>query len=392
MAATYRQNGGAITITTPRPHRLCLDDQVFLSFTGSPAPAAQIYQNLVVDSPTTFRVNAPGVSVGTYNQSGALLTVTSSNHGLAAGQQVYLAFTTGGALNGVYTVTAVPGASVFTVTSLDSAARSGACLFPNWAGNFVLQSGTTITVIIPGAHGLAVGNNVFIRFPDRNPATNGVYRITGVPAPNRFTVNSSVSVSRMDRNALVLPLAAPRLVRSGVATLRYSTWNMNATDNPYTWNIYQSPLRSPTVFNFFSPDYRFPGVLASAGLTTPEFQLTTDSSVVLQLNFFLGSVFNNYNNTNGLSSLTAGSGAIALDLGPWMTPNQLSDAGIPLLVDNLNSLLCAGQLSSGAKDVIVHYVAGNALPYTTPTAGELRDRLRSVVHLIVTSPDFIIQR
>ena len=64
-------------------------------------------------------------------------------------------------------------------------------------------------------------------------------------------------------------------------------------------------------------------------MTTPEFQLTSDTSVVLQMNFSRAACLNNGNNTNGLSSFTGGSGAIVLDIGPWMTPAYTADAGIP---------------------------------------------------------------
>jgi hypothetical protein len=94
-----------------------------------------------------------------------------------------------------------------------------------------------------------------------------------------------------------------------------------------------------------------------------------------------------------MSSFNNGSGAIVLDLGPWMTQGYTSNAGIPSLVDALNSLLCAGQLSSSARTIIINYVANNTnFPYTTPTFSQMRDRVRAVVHLLIASPDYTIQR
>jgi hypothetical protein len=60
------------------------------------------------------------------------------------------------------------------------------------------------------------------------------------------------------------------------------------------------------------------------------------------------------------------------------------------LVDSLNSLLCGGQLSASAKTYIVNYA--NTLAYTTPTYTQMRDRARAVAHLIISSPDFTIQK
>jgi hypothetical protein len=207
-----------------------------------------------------------------------------------------------------------------------------------------------------------------------------------------FTVVSAVSGDWSDSDPLILPLVPPPLTRSGSVTIRYNTWKMDYTDSGSSSSLSQTPLNSPTVFNYFFPDYKFQGILASAGLTTPEFQLTSDTSVVLQMNFLAGGVFNNGANTNGLSSFTGGNGSITMDVGAWMTPALTSDAGVPGLVDALNTVLCAGQLSPQAKAIIVNYVANPRYPYTIPTATQMRDRVRAVVHLIATSPDFTIQR
>jgi hypothetical protein len=168
---------------------------------------------------------------------------------------------------------------------------------------------------------------------------------------------------------------------------------MGYTDTGNSASLPQSPLRSPTVFNFYYPGYQFPGVLASAGLTTPEFQLTTASTVSQEMNFNEGAILGNAANTNGLSSFTSGNGSIVLDLGPWMTTKYTTNSGIPVLVNALNTLLVAGQLSPEVQSSIVSYVASTNFPYSTPpTQTQMRDRVRAVVHLITSSPDFLIQK
>jgi len=212
-----------------------------------------------------------------------------------------------------------------------------------------------------------------------------------VLGPNRFAIPQITNLGQNSDTFLILPLQ-PATTRAGSVTIGYSTWEMNYTDNGNSSSLSQTPLNSPTVFNFFFPDYKFPGLLAASGLTTPEFQLTSDSSVVMQLNFMAGGVLSSGGNTNGLSSFSGGNGAVVLDLSPWMTPAYTADSGIPSLVDALNTVLLAGQLSLSAKQLIVSYVANSRFPYTTPTSREMRDRVRGVVHLLVTSPEFTIQR
>ena len=137
-------------------------------------------------------------------------------------------------------------------------------------------------------------------------------------------------------------------------------------------------------------------VALDEGLITPEFELTSETSVIRQANFIYNGLFTTTLNTSGLGSFKSGSRDIILDLRPWMTG---MNAGLPwahnnnlnALIDELNTRLMGGQLSAAAKAIIRNYAATLAYS-TTPTATQLRDRIRAVVHLIVTSPDFTIQK
>jgi hypothetical protein len=215
-----------------------------------------------------------------------------------------------------------------------------------------------------------------------------------VPDPTHFTIASVNSANQTQNSLLVYSLQPPPLARSGTVMIHESTWNLGYTDTGTAASLSQSPLRSPTVFNFFYPGYEFPGVLASAGLTTPEFQLTTASGVAAQMNFLEGGLLNNTGNTNGLSSFTSGNGSLVLDLAPWMTSGYTANAGIPTLVSTLNTYLAAGNLSAAAQAGIISYVANSTnFPYgTPPTQTQMRDRVRAVVHLIASSPDYLIQK
>jgi uncharacterized protein (DUF1800 family) len=391
LKASYKQNGNqTITVTTSKPHRLSSSDDVFLSFAGNPAPASRVYNNVAISNANVFTVPAPGASAGTYGQSGSTITVTNSSQGLSVGHQLYLSFLSGGGSNGVYTVGAVISGYIFTVAASDSASRGGSCIYPKWTGGGFTQSGSNVTVTTTGPHGLAVNRNVYIDFPDGMESPDGVYRIMAIPGPTRFNVISSALADRTEVDPVVLPLSPAPLTRSGSVTIRYNSWNLNSTDS----SLSQTPLNSPTVFNFFFPEYKFPGLLAAAGLTTPEFQLTSDTTAILQMNFITGGLFNNGNNTNGLSSFSSGNGSITLDIGPWMSPAMTADSGIPVMVDSFNSLLCAGQLSPGARTIIVTYVASTSrFPLSSPPTGaQMRDRVRAVLHLVASSPEFIIQR
>ena len=396
LGGTYSENGNQIiSITTSNAHRLYTGDSVWLTFgdtSGQPAPFSQSY-HVTVTSPTSFNITAPGLVTGTYVESSNTnnpntnnILVNLSNNGLISGNPVYLNFTNGGALSGLYQVFSTNSNSAFNVTAMDSQSITGGCLMLRLGASGFSQNRTNITVDFSGPHGLNPGDPFYVIFP-AGTGTNGQYSVATVPDPLHFTFIVTNSARQTQNSMTIYPLTPAPLIRSGNVALQLSTWNMSYTDG----NLTQTPLRSPTVFNFFFPDFRFPGALASAGLTTPEFQLTSDTSVAVQMNF-MESGFLSDPNTNGLSSFS--SGAIALDVGPWMTLADTSNTGIPGLVDTLNSLLTGGQLSTAARNTIVPYVANTTnFPYgTPPTDSQMRDRVRAVAHLIAISPDFIIQR
>ncbi|HEX8280759.1 MAG TPA: DUF1800 family protein, partial [Chthoniobacterales bacterium] len=185
-------------------------------------------------------------------------------------------------------------------------------------------------------------------------------------------------------------LVPPPLTRSGSVAINQSKFDVNSSNS----DLGQTPLDSPTVFNFFFPDYKHPGSLAANNITTPEFQLTTDTNVVTLTNAVAASILSSAN-TNGLTSYRTGGNAITMDLSPYMTAAQTSNAAIPALVDKLGDLLTGGQLSAEVKTAIVSFVANTTnFPYTAaaPTNTQMRDRVRAIVHLIITSPEYAIQR
>jgi uncharacterized protein (DUF1800 family) len=399
VGGTYSQNGTeVVSVTTTNAHRLVTGDIVWLTFadtSGQPAPFTQGYR-VTATSPTTFNVVAPGVSIGTYVQTSSTnnlntnnIKVTISNHGLTPGNPVYLIFTNGTTASGLYQVFSTNSTSSFNVTALDSQSVTGGCLMPRLNASGYVQNGTNVTVDFSGPHGLNPGDPVFIVFTS-GTGTNGQYQVMTVPDPLHFTFTVTNSLRQTQDSMTVYPLVAPDVVRSGNVAIQMSTWHISSTDS----TLNQTPLSSPTVFNFFFPDYRFPGALASAGLTTPEFQLTSDTSVALQMNFMEGGLLVNAN-TNGLNSFANGNGAIGLDFGQWMTPAYTSNAGIPGLVDALSNLLTGRPLTAAARNAIVAYVTSTSplnFPYTVPTNTEMRNRVRAIVHLIAVSPDFIVQK
>jgi len=143
--------------------------------------------------------------------------------------------------------------------------------------------------------------------------------------------------------------------------------------NSLTLILGQAPLYSPSVFNFFSPDYLQPGPIQQAGLFAPEFQITTDTTVITCANRMAAAVYQHASAYNP--------DAIVLDLSS-LTALAWNPAA---LVDSLNNLLMAGEMSIETHDIVLNTII--RIPVTSPL-----ERAQTAVHLLITSPEFVIQK
>ncbi|MEP6808922.1 MAG: DUF1800 family protein [Chthoniobacterales bacterium] len=407
---SYSQTGGTtMQITTSAPHLLAANNTVFLDFTGNVPipydnPTSLAYTVLSSPAPTalTFSVNATGVTATTYVQSANSNTITVANAGPGVvGAKVYLTFTTGGAPSGVYALAGIPDSTHFTVTTTEDPAtvpaRSGNVLIPKLTGGEMVRNvGTpptsTITVSTLGNDNLRVNDHVWLDFVASAGSVNAdaEFTVASIVDEDHFTVvipNSTLTQETINSVNLYM-LVPPPLTRSGGLKFEESRYNVNYSDS----DLLQTPLNAPTVFNYFFPDYKYPGSLAANNVTTPEFQLTTDTNVVTLTNTISSAILSS-GNTNGLTGYRGGDSRITMDLSPYMTPGQTSDAAIPALVDKLGDLLTGGQLSAPTRSAIIAFTANTTnFPYTTPTSTQMRDRVRAVVHLILASPEYAIQK
>jgi hypothetical protein len=156
---------------------------------------------------------------------------------------------------------------------------------------------------------------------------------------------------------------------------------------------YQSPLKSPSVFNFFQPGYLPPGPLAKAGLFGPEFQIAQETTVIGFSNHALSII----NNGIGTPERDAGDNGVTvrIDLTPYIdlllrTENEPAVNQDDVL-NRLNALLLGGRMSTGLTNSIRN--AWASLPGNFGTnADRQRDRVRMAVYIIAASPEYAVQR
>ncbi|MEP6483415.1 MAG: DUF1800 family protein [Rudaea sp.] len=135
----------------------------------------------------------------------------------------------------------------------------------------------------------------------------------------------------------------------------------------------QAPLDSPSVFNFYLPDYLPPGEMADATLYGPEFQISGESSVV--------SVANDLTTRANLYLGASGTGgAVTIDISPLVAL-----AGTPAdLVDQLNHDLMYGSMSAPMRSTLINMVQAVS---TDPAK-----RVTSALQVLLASPEFSIQK
>jgi uncharacterized protein (DUF1800 family) len=143
----------------------------------------------------------------------------------------------------------------------------------------------------------------------------------------------------------------------------------------------QTPLRAPTVFNFFEPDFIYPGTLSDNGLFAPEFQVTNETQVLNMDNFFWDGIrFANSATNSGAFDPTD-------DLRLDLSTEQALASNSANLVDRLNKILMSGQMSNALRQRIIDYLASSE-----GAALSTLDKSRRAIHFVVTSPDFAIQK
>lgn len=154
----------------------------------------------------------------------------------------------------------------------------------------------------------------------------------------------------------------------------------------------QSPLRAPSVFNFFRPGYVPPSSVLSATQTpAPEFQLVNESSVSGYLNY-MQVVIRSGIYVSGADQPQSGSGAVD---GYEITAAYTAEFALVLdavaLVNHLNLVLCAGQLSVATRTLIVTAVNATNLTAASTDSAK-RDRIAAAVLLVMASPEYLIQK
>ena len=165
------------------------------------------------------------------------------------------------------------------------------------------------------------------------------------------------------------------------------------TDNPGT-ALGQTPLRSPSVFNFYRPGYVAPGTAsAQRSLVAPELQIAHETTAAGYVNYMRDNV------ASGVGAFNGTVGGVALnrrDLQADHTADLALAEDVPALVDRVLGKLTYGD-TSALRTEIVSAVGSIAIPALTATNQNTvnaakRSRVNAAVLLVLASPEYQVQQ
>ena len=177
-------------------------------------------------------------------------------------------------------------------------------------------------------------------------------------------------------------------------------FKVGSTDSAAT-SLGQSPMRSPSVFNFYRPGYVNPGSSAAArGLVTPEMQIAHETSAAGYVNAMRDNVASGVGQTNGT---VGGVVRNRRDLQGNYTGELALAADAAALVDRVLGKLTygttTGNTSAALRTEIVTAVGSIAIPVLNANLGNQtsvdnakRARVNAAILLVLAAPEFQVQQ
>jgi len=164
-------------------------------------------------------------------------------------------------------------------------------------------------------------------------------------------------------------------------------------------DLWQTPLSSPTVFNWFLPNYSPGGSIAAAGLVAPEMQLANEESVIRSVNFH-AVLLTGAQSGLALQQADTTHDDVNIDRTVWeqfyesqIAAGKTSNEAVTAVVDRLDDLLMAGGLRRKYADAPLpnprnSIIVAASFPATITTS----ERITNILYLVANSTEFLHQK
>jgi uncharacterized protein (DUF1800 family) len=250
-----------------------------------------------------------------------------------------------------------------------------------------------------------ISRQLIQRLVTSNPSPGYVGRVASVFNNNgqgvRGDLGAVVRAILLDpeaRNGL-LPLADPNYGKLREPVVRMANWMRvtGATSQTGGWlitstsantSLSQSPLTSPSVFNFWRPGYSPPSTkLGGIGYVGPEFQVVDEVSVAGYLNTLQSTI------DQGIGSTAPAGGR---DVRSAYAAEMALASDPAALAERMNLMFLNGQMSATLRSRIVEGVSGVAIPGGAATPAQvntaLLNRSKLATYMSMASTEYLAQR
>ena len=169
-------------------------------------------------------------------------------------------------------------------------------------------------------------------------------------------------------------------IRAFGATSQSGAWLITSTSS--NQSLGQSPLASPSVFNFWRPGFVPPGTtaLGSRSLLAPEFQSVDEVTVAGYINTMSSTIDLGIGTSRDVRSAYTAEVAIA--------------DNASTLINRIDTLLLYGQMSASLRSTITTAVNAIAIPTSGQAAIDAArlNRVKTAILFVMASPEYLAQR
>jgi uncharacterized protein (DUF1800 family) len=232
-----------------------------------------------------------------------------------------------------------------------------------------------------------IGRELIQRLVTSNPSPAYVGRVAAAFANNgqgvRGDMKAVIIAVLLDSEARTVPtgntagkirepvIRLANWMRAFHATSSSGRFQMGTHDDPL-WGLAQTPMRAPSVFNFFRPEYVPPfSNISGANKFSPEMQITDEMSATGYLNFMRDAI----QNGTGMSN----------DIKADYTSELALSGTSEMLVDRINLLLMQNQMSATLRSQILTAINSN------PSNSAI-NKVYLAIFLTMASPEYIVQK
>ncbi len=148
----------------------------------------------------------------------------------------------------------------------------------------------------------------------------------------------------------------------------------------------QTVMSSPSVFNFYRPNYQPPGEFRRRALVAPELQILNEATAMTTFNHWYGRLNQMDRDDTGIPTTVSSATFYTARFRLNLSSEKALAVSPGALADRLNLLLMAGRMSPTMRQILVDSA------YATSMNDGGGDRVEDMVFLIASSPQFAAQR